>query len=207
MGVRADGSGRITDFERAHLQLSFQRSIVALLVGLPVAALFPWPVWLAVVYGLAFCFGRRAGFRMNGGKGDAAERFLARFVAWEDSRPGLVVMVAILVPFVVLAMVAKLFGAWLEEFREVPLIADDALRLLGEAFAVATVWNQPPFAVCVLLVGSLGAVSGLNDGFWVGSVQSRTGARFRETIPFGGVWTDWRNERQERRKVYLRGGG
>ena len=196
----------LSEFERGHLQLSFGRSLVALAVALAVSVLLFSGVWVAGAYGVAFWVGRAVALRVRSGKGRAAERVVGRAVARVDYRPGLVVL-TVFMTFWFLVFGVAAFGDWVEERGGAGLLADDALTLLVEAFVAMASWTQPIFAVCAVSVIVLGAVSGLTDGFWVGSVQSRTGARFRETIPFGRAWADWRQERRERRQVYLRGGG
>ena len=206
MGVNGRGAGEVTDFERGHLELSFKRSLVALTAAIAISMFVASPLWVVAVYGIAFWFGRRAGFAVKRGTDGRVERPALRVVAWHDPRPALVI-VAPLALFVFLAAGMKVFTVWLQVRGDTALLADEALAGLSEAFAASSSWGQPWTAIVVLMAGSLVVASGLTDGFWVGAVQSRTGQRLRRTIPFGADWAEWRRERSERRKVYLGGAG
>ena len=204
MGVNGSCAAAITEFERGHLELSFKRSLVALTAAIAISIFAVSPLWVVAVYAIAFWFGRRAGLAVKEGAGGRVERAALRVVAWDDARPVLVI-VAPLTLFLFLAAGMKEYAVWLKTRGDVALLADDALAGLSEAFAAASSWGQPWTAIVVLMAGSLVVASGLTDGFWVGAVQSRTGARFRRTIPLGRDWTEWRQARRERRKVYLGG--
>ncbi len=206
MDVNAGDAAAITDFERAHLELSFKRSLVALAVAVGISLFWFSPLWVLAVYGLAFCLGRRTGFAVKAAAPGGPERAAARALAWHDMRP----VLSIVAPFAVVLFLAdamKAFSAWFEARRDTALLADEALTGLSEAFAVVSGWDHPWFAIAVLTTGSLALASGLTDGLWVGAVQSRTGVRVWRTVPLGREWADWRGARRERRRLYLGGSG
>ena len=206
MGVNEGRAAEMTDFERAHLELSFQRSLVAMTVAVAIALFWFSPLWVLVVYGLAFGLGRRTGFAVKAEAPGRPEKAAARAVAWHDMRPAL----SILAPFsVVLFLAAGMngFQDWFEARGDTALLADEALSGLSEAFAAISGWDHPWFAIGVLTMGSLAGASGLTDGLWVGAVQARTGVRVWRTVPLGQEWAVWRRERRERRSLYLGGGG
>ena len=206
MGVNADRLVAIGEFERGHLQRSFKMSVVAMSVALATSLLgFPG-LWVVGAYGGAFWLGWRVGGRVQRGVARQPEEWVARFVAWDDARPALIFFV-VLVPIPLLGVWMDAFAMSLEGIEAESLTADEALELLGAAYQSVSGWDTPWSPLLAVGAVSLGAVSGLNDGLWVGSVQSRTGARFGQTIPFGQDWAEWREERRERREAYLRGGG
>lgn len=206
MGVNADGRVTIGGFECGHLQGSFKRSLVALSVALAVSLIGFSGFWIVGAYGLSFWLGRRVGLRVQRGQGWRGERWLARFVAWDDARPPLIAFVALLL-LALLAVWVAAFGLSVEGVDLDSLTVGEALRLLTASYASVWGWGHPWFLAAAAGAVSLGAVSGLVDGMWVGSVQARTGARFRETMLFGRDWAAWRQERWERRRGYLAGGG
>ncbi len=206
MDVKAGDAAAMTDFERAHLELSFKRSLVALAVAVGISLFWFSPLWVVAVYGLAFCLGRRTGFAVKAAAPGRLERAASRAVAWHDMRPAL----SIVAPFAVVLLLADAMGAfaaWFEARGEAPLLADEALTMFFEAFAAVSGWDRPWFAIAVLTTGSLAGASGLTDGLWVGAVQSRTGVRVWRTVPLGREWADWREARRERRRLYLGGSG
>ena len=206
MGMNADRRATIGEFERGHLQRSFKMSLVALPVALATSLLGFSGLWIVGAYGGAFWLGWRVGGRVQRGEARRAEGFVVRFFAWDDARPVLVLLV-VLLPAPLLLVWIDAFWLSLEGMEPESLSADEVLGLLGAAYEAVSGWDTPWSPLLALAAVSLGVVSGLNDGLWVGSVQSRTGARFGQTIPFGRDWTEWREERRERRQAYLGGGG
>ena len=206
MGVNGEGAGAITDFERAHLQQSFVRSLVAMAIAFAMSAVLVSAVFVALGYCAAFLAGRAVASRSREGKDAGVERAVIRVLAWDDVRP----VLSGLAPFVACAWFAsgaKAFADWVEEHWSADLLAEAGVAAAVEAFAGAASLGNPLFVLGAVWLCGLVAASGLTDGFWVGAVQSRAGVSFRETIPLGQVWLEWRRERRERRKVYLGGGG
>ncbi len=206
MGMNADRLVAIGEFERGHLQRSFKRSLVVLPVAVATSLLGFSGLWIVGAYGGAFWLGWRVGGRVQRGEARRAEGFVARFVAWDDARPALIFFV-VLLPIPLLLVWIDAFAMSLEGMEPDSLTADEALGLLAAAYESVSGWDKPWLPLLAAPTVSLGIVSGLTDGLWAGSVQSRTGARFGQTIPFGRDWTEWRQERRERRQAYLRGGG
>lgn len=187
MGVNADRRETIGGFEHGHLQGSFKRSLVALSAALAVSLLGFSGLWILGAYGLAFWLGRGGGLRVQCGQGRRGERWLARFVAWDDARPSLTVFV-VLLPLPLLAVWVVALGLSVEGEQADFLTVGEALRLLTASYESVSGWGHPWFSAAAAGAVSLGAVCGLTDGMWVGSVQARSGARFRQTIPFGRDW-------------------
>lgn len=206
MVLNSDRRVTIGEFERGHLQGSFKRSLVAVSVALAVSLFGFSELWIVGAYGLAFWLGWRVALRVQRGQGRRGEGWLARFVAWDDARLPLMFFVA-LVPLPLLAGWVVAFGMSVEGVDPDCLTVGEALRLLKAAYEPVSGWDQPWLPLVAAGAVLLGGVSGLTDGMWVGSVQARTGARFRETLLFGRDWAAWRQERWERRREYLAGGG
>ncbi len=224
MGMNADRLVAIGAFERGHLQHSFKRSLVALPVAL--ATSLPGFPGLRVVgaCGGAFWLGWRVGGRVQRGEARRAEGFVARFVAWDDARPGLLLLVGLLPMSMAAENCAFLAIENLSHvaFGRVPkrgvegLGCDGAMgnrvgaapaKSLAATYESVSGWDKPWLPLLAAAAVWLGIVSGLTDGLWAGSAQSRIGARFGQTIPFGRDWTEWRQERRERRQACLGGGG
>ena len=204
MGVKGAG-GLPGPFERRHVGLSFRRSAVLMTWGTIVSRFHVSPVWMAGAYVLAFVAGLDAGRRVQGGRGRMLDRGLARCMASEDVRPGLVFL-AVLALVVFAATVLKTFTVWFEEVGDPAITFEGGLVLLQSAFRGASELTNPAFVVCAALGPVSAIVCGWMDGFWTGAVRSRRGVKFREVVPFGVGWWGWRLEESCRRRRYLQGG-
>ncbi len=202
MGMSERGS--MDAFERRHVQLSFTRSMVLMALVLPVSGFHVSPLWLVLTYGLAFGLGLGAGERTHGVRARMFDRRVARVVAWDDIRPVAgFFAVFLLLPFALGGL--EIFAHWLEEDGARELSLNEGAALLRAAFAEASQLSNPWFLACAAAGPLAGVVCGLMDGFWVGSVRSRRGVGFREVIPFGRAWSDWRSQESRCRRSYLRG--
>ena len=199
------GARALTDFELFQLDLSFKRSVVAVLAAIAISVVVASPLWFVAGYAVAFWFGRQAAFAVKKGAGGRAERMASR-IGWDDVRPWLVFLAPFAL-FLFLGSWMKAFAVWWEEHGHGQTPVDEVLRALGEAFAAVSGWDHPWTAILIAMAGFMVAASGLTDGFWVGAVQSRTGQRFWRMIPLDLEWGAWRRRLRERRKLYPGGVG